>query len=577
MRVCVLAGPVRGDVPRRRTPLSSKGAPRLAAVDNAGTSACEPVKGHISNLCGRLFEARFSFHRNSQTELHVETESEFPADLTRAVVRGAWLASGFQLASQLIALVFYIAMARLTTPAVFGAFAAASIVVGFTGLFAESGMQSALIQRRNRLEEAAATAVLATLAVGAALALISLAAAGLVGLYFHSREIGVVAAALSGVLLLNAVPHVPAALMQRRFHTLRRTILEPIAAGTYGVVTTVGLAAGLGIWGFVAGAYAMAFVRAVLTWVLARWRPDFGKASFAMWRELASFGRHVVASEFMRELSDVGNTALLGRFLGTAPLGYYRGGLRLAGQAATPIISASITMLLPAFARIAGDEARLRGAAMRALRLQCVVVFPLSFAFIPLGEQIVVLLLGERWRTSGHVLAALCGFTASLPLMQIASEVFKGVGRPSFLPRQSALAVVTILGASAAFLPLGAVGVGAGASLAMMTVAIYSAWSLAHLLRVRLRVLLLELAPPAVAALGMTAVLLALDLVVGGLEGGSLQRLGVLALEATTGAAVYLAFLAALKASLVREFFDLLRLGRRVASGIPLGDPGDDD
>jgi PST family polysaccharide transporter len=287
-----------------------------------------------------------------------------------------------------------------------------------------------------------------------------------------------------------------------------------------------------------------------------------------MWRELARYGRHVIASEFLTEVTAIGSTALIGRALGPAPLGIYRAASRLANQIANPIIAASNTVLLPAFARIADDVARLRRAALRSIRLQCVVVLPLSLAFIPLGEAIVVALLGEQWRAAGHVLAALCGLTASLPLIRIASEVFKGVGRPSFLSRQSALWAVTALAGIAAFLPLGAVGVGAGVSISALIVALFSGWALADLLEVRLTAILMELAPPLVAAAGMVGILLALDRVIGPGE-TTVERLAVLGLDTLIGTAAYVALLAALKPSLIREFVDLRRLRRRVPPGLP--------
>jgi O-antigen/teichoic acid export membrane protein len=166
------------------------------------------------------------------------------------------------------------------------------------------------------------------------------------------------------------------------------------------------------------------------------------------------------------------------------------------------------------------------------------------------------------------VLAALCGFAAALPLAQIPVEVFKSVGRPAFLARQTAISAVLSLAAVAAFLPLGAVGVGAGVSIAWAVVGFYSVWSLASLLEAPLRGILRELVPPALAALGMMAVLLAVDRLSG--EGGSeLERLAVLLLDAVIGAAVYLALLAVLKPALFRELVDLRRFRRRVPAGAP--------
>jgi PST family polysaccharide transporter len=493
----------------------------------------------------------------------VETESEVPEEFARVVVRGAGIASAIQLTSQAIALVFYMAIARLTTPAVFGAFAAASIIVSATGLFVESGMQAAIIQRRERVEEAAATAVLATLGAGAGFSLVALAAWPVIGLYFHSREVGVVAASLSALPFLNVVPLIPGAMMTRRFLLLRRVILEPVAVCTYGLATTAALSAGMGIWGFVVGSYVSAFFRAVAAWVLARWRPDFRRASFAIWRELARFGRHVVASELLTQSAGIGTTALVGRFLGAVSLGYYRAASRMAAQATIPIVSAGAAMLLPAFARIADDEVRLRRGAMRALRLQCVVVFPLALAFIPLGEQVMILLLGEPWAPAGPVLAALSGQMALLPLGLIASEVFKGAGRPWLVTRLSALSTVATLAAVAAFLPLGAVGAALGVSLAALVVGLYSVWSLSRVLGVGPSRILVELAPPAVAAAVMAGMLGVLDRVVQP-GGGTLARIVFLALEGLVGLAVYSAALAVIKPTLFRELIDLRRLRHRV-------------
>ena len=143
--------------------------------------------------------------------------------------------------TQVITLSFYVVLARLAGPEVFGAFAAAWIIVGVSSFLAESGMSSALIQRNDRLEEAAATAVLSTFFTGAALALIALALSPLVGLYFDTREIGLLAAALSGVLFVNAAGVVPDALMRRRFSFVRRVVVDPISATTYGIVGVVTL------------------------------------------------------------------------------------------------------------------------------------------------------------------------------------------------------------------------------------------------------------------------------------------------------------------------------------------------
>src|SRR3954465_11253336 len=112
-----------------------------------------------------------------------------PESLTSRVVRGVGLSGSGYLLTQLITLATYVVLARLATPGDFGDWAAATVVVGVGLLFTESGMLAALIQRRSRIQEAANTALIATLTAGVAATLVALAVAPLVGSYFRSGQV----------------------------------------------------------------------------------------------------------------------------------------------------------------------------------------------------------------------------------------------------------------------------------------------------------------------------------------------------------------------------------------------------
>jgi O-antigen/teichoic acid export membrane protein len=438
-------------------------------------------------------------------------EQNVPANLAQKVVRGTTLAGAGFAITQLIGIFSYVLIARLAPPATVGAFAAASIVIGLGTTLAESGMQAALIQRRDRLEEAASTALVATVLAGIGLGILALAGAPIVGMFFNSREVGVASAVLSGVLLLNAMTVVPDALMQRRFSFLRRVVVDPLNMACFGVTAAVALAAGMGIWGLVLATYIAGLIRVVAVWALARWRPRLTFVSLTMWRELATFGRHVVAGEFLRQVSSFGNVALVGRVLGAAPLGQFRFGYRLATQTSAPLVTASAYALLPAFARIAADEARLRAAALNALRVLCTITFPVSLILIPLGRDIAVMLFGEPWAESGEILAALWGLTGSIPVTQLATEVFKAAGRPEFVLRTYAISSLLSLALMGAFLPLGVVGVATGLSVASLSTTAYALHALGDVLKIKARQIARELVPSAVASIAMLGIVLVFE------------------------------------------------------------------
>jgi PST family polysaccharide transporter len=468
-----------------------------------------------------------------------------------------------------VTLASYVVLARLAGPPVFGAFAAAWILVGVGTFFAESGMSAALIQRSDRLDEAAATAMLSTLAAGVALSAIALAASPLVGLYFHSRQIGLLAAALSGVLFLNAVTVVPDALMRRRFSYVRLMIVDPLNALTYGGAGAVALAVGMGAWGLVLATYAAGVVRVTAVLVLGRWVPDFRRASFSMWRELAQYARHVVAGEVVREIGGIASTALLGRFLGIAPLGEYRFGWRMATQAGLPVAAASTHVLLPAFARIAGDLERFRTAFLRSTRVVSALVLPVSFALVPLGEPMAVTMLGSSWRTTGHVLAALAGVTAALPAIAVATEVFKAANRPDVLPRMSLLLTIAMLVLIAALLPFGIIAVGGGMSVAYVLTAVYAFAQVGRILVLPLRRLAASLAGPVAAAAGMAGVLFGLRWVWSVPVGTSVAQLAWLGASLLIAVVAYASLLTLVAPSAARELLQAVRIfrSRSLAAG----------
>ena len=470
------------------------------------------------------------------------------------VVRGAGLAgAGFALA-QVLTLSFYLVLARLATPDDFGVFAAGSILVGIGTLFAEAGLMSALIQRRDRIEEAASTAVAATLVGGLALSLLALALAPLVGLYFERTRVTQVAAAMSGWLLLQAATVVPDALMQRRFSFIRRLAVEPAGVVAFGITAVVACSHGLGVWGLVLGTYALGVTQVALAWGLVGWRPSARLVSYEMWRELLAFGRHVMSSEFIRRVAAELDAALVGRFIGTAPLGQYRYARRFAIQPLAGVVNIASYVLLPALAQLSGERERFRPAFLRALRWTSTIALPTSFAFLPLGEPVAVLLLGERWREAGQALSALCAYSAGGAVVSVASEGLKAWGRPDFLPRIHLFAAILAAALMLALLPVGLVGIAAGVSIASAAAAVYALRVVGRAIDIPLRGMLAEIWPPFVAAALSAATLYPAErLLVHASERGTVVGLALLATEALLGAALYLALLAAAAPASARE------------------------
>jgi O-antigen/teichoic acid export membrane protein len=483
-----------------------------------------------------------------------------PTNLTTTVVRGASIAGAGHLLTQALTLASYVVLARVAEPRDFGEFAAGSIFIGFGLLFAESGMLAALVHRRDRLQEAASTAVVATILAGLAMGLIGLALSPLIGLFFHSERIALVAAAVSGYLVLRQSIIVPDALMQRRFSFLRRGVLEPAAVVAFGITAVVACAQGLGVWGLVLGTYASGATQVILSWSLVRWRPEPKSVSIRMWRELVAYGKHVIAGEFVRRATAEMSTAFVGRFTGTTALGHFHYAYRVTASPLNALISSTSYVLFPAFARISDDEVRFRQAVLRALRWMSVVAFPASLMLFALGESLVVVVFGERWREAGYAVMAMCAYTAGHSLDSLGSEVFKAAGRPNLLPRMHLVGAALTAGFMAALLPFGLIGIAAAISLRSLGVAAYALRAIGKVLGLSSRSLIAEIWPPAVAALALAASVYPVErFLVDAERHEVLPALALLGAEAGLGLVVYLAVLTATAPTTARALASALR------------------
>jgi hypothetical protein len=200
------------------------------------------------------------------------------AELTEATVGGLRWISMSRIATECLLVLSMVALARLVSPAAFGAFAVALIVVELAISVPTEGVGSALVNRREltreHLQAGTALALILALAMGAATWLL---AAVLVKPLCGAEAASLVRLA-SPLFLLAAVGTVPMALLRRRldFRTIAIMEIASSAVRAVGAVALAGLA-GLGgsalVYGSLAGtvvATAIAFAAAPAP--LPRWR-----------------------------------------------------------------------------------------------------------------------------------------------------------------------------------------------------------------------------------------------------------------------------------------------------------------
>lgn len=457
------------------------------------------------------------------------------------VLRGVGLSGGGYALAQAMNLVAYIILARLLSPDEIGIYAAATVLIAFSLLVTEAGFTSAVVQRRDRFEEAANTALLATFANGFLFALLALATAPLLGLFFDSDEVTAIAAAMAGMVFLRITSSVPDAILQRRFSFLRRLVIEPAQVLAFATAAIIAASNDMGAWSLVIGQYAGTTVDVILCWALVRWRPHPRLATMRMWRELVGFGRHVFLATTILRAGEQADGLIVGRILGTAALGQFRYAFRLASAPFLMLLAAASYVLFPAFSRIAHDRERHQAAFLRSLKWMCLLAFPAGLIMIPFGVPLAVTLFGEVWEDAGYAAMAMSGYTVGLIISSVVSESLKADGRPDRLVLMHTITAVATAGSMLALTGGGLVAAAAGLSIGALAAAVWAVRVAHRTLGVELGPMLRAIIPPAIAAVVMAGAILCLELLVFDAESyETVATLALLTVEAGLAAVIYL-------------------------------------
>jgi PST family polysaccharide transporter len=403
-----------------------------------------------------------------RTPLETEPWTGNTADLTNKLKRGAGMAAIGLVIGQIVTVAQTLVLGRLLGPHEVGIFTAGSVMMGFMSAFALGSLYQALIQREQDIEDAANTVLIVTFVTGLLLAVAALVASPLIGALFHDSRVGLISAASSGVMLLHSFVSVPDALMQRTFQFKRRVIIDPAISLTFASVSIVFAVLGYGAWAMVIGTYASTTTWVLLSWWMAKWRPFRGRFSFRIWRELAGFSLPILIAGIAERSREVVEQVFVGRALGTAGLGQFRYGYKIASLPSIGTIGVCAYVLFPAFSRISGDGTRFRQAFLRALGWIWLAALPIGALLLAAGQPVVVLLLGEKWRAAGAAASAMAGMGLGTALCSVAGEAAKGAGRSRLLNWSTAILVGLGLPLIVLLLPFGLVGVGAAISVAYM-------------------------------------------------------------------------------------------------------------
>lgn len=334
----------------------------------------------------------------STTDLGLNDEAARTSEAMResSVRNFLWMFGGTGV-SAVLKLIVLAVLGRLLTPEDFGIVAAALTVVALAEVFARIGIAPAIIQAKELTVEMVKTAMLSTLVAGLAISLLVYNLAGVIAGLFAMPDLVAFVQVFSLLFAIRSVGLVSEALLQRR---MRFRALAGIEVFTYlfgyaAVAITLAVL-GFGPWSLVAGQITQIGLQ---TGFYIRLAPDALQLGFHLdrFRQMLRFGLGITLSQVANYCAQNADYFIVGRFLGTANLGYYTRAYLLLAQPAQLVGATADKVLFPAMSAVQSEQKRLRRGLNLALKFCALIQVPTTIILIVAAPEVISVLMGAQW------------------------------------------------------------------------------------------------------------------------------------------------------------------------------------
>lgn len=338
--------------------------------------------------------------------------------------------------SRAIRFLSMIVLARLLVPEMFGLVAMANVTVSIVGVVRDVGFGAAYIQRQ--FESAAAERVGANtvffliLGTNLVLFLAISAATPQIAAFFGVSGSEWVLQAVFVVFLIDGVASGPGLVLRKNLQFGKLAVVEIIATVAYGAVSITLAITGQGVWSLVFGQITYAICRAVALYSSAKWAPrlEFDRSIAS---RLFQYGKYLWGFSAVSAIGDSLDRLIVGRFLGAGSLGIYGLAYNLCNLPATQISFLINRIAFPALSKIQDDQAALRRALLKTLSHVSIMSVPLSFGFLSVADEFIVMVYGEKWSAAVPVAQVLVFYSMVLALSSVTGPTFQATGRPHIL------------------------------------------------------------------------------------------------------------------------------------------------
>ena len=384
---------------------------------------------------------------------------------TGKIIKGvSWIAA-IRVVTRVLSFIKTLVIARILSPNDFGLFGIATLVLTFVEIFTETGVNVFLVQEKEYTDHYISTAWSVSILRGLIIAVVIASTSVLVAAFFRAPLASQLLLFISlvplarGFINPSIVKFQKELLFNKEFYYRTSIFLVEV------IVTSVLVILTHNVYSLIFGLLISVVFEIIISFMIIGPRPSLS-FDLEKFKKVIGYGKWITASTILNYFYQHGDDIAVGRLLGTASLGTYDMAYRISLIPLSDIGDVVARVTFPVYVKIADDLERLRRAFIRSALSVLILVSPIGIVLFFFPQEIIQLVLGEKWLPAADVLRVLAIFGIIRALSVFMSTFFLSIKKPQIF---TLISVVGLSGLAITIVPFimrwGIVGAGYSALL----------------------------------------------------------------------------------------------------------------
>ena len=330
--------------------------------------------------------------------------------------------------AQLVTFIVSIVLARILAPEDYGKIALITVFTTILQVFVDSGLGTALIQKKNADELDFSSVFYFNFVVCIILYIGVFLAAPFIAQFYNDLSLTPIIRVISLTIIISGVKGIQQSYVSKNM-LFKRFFYSTLGGTIFSAALGIGMAwAGAGVWAIVAQQLSNTAIDTLILWITVKWRPK-KMFSWKRLKSLLSFGWKMLVSSLLETVYTNIRSLIIGRMYSSSDLAFYNQGDKLPNVIVNNINTSIDSVLLPTLAEEQDDRERVKNMTRRAIKVSTYIMAPLMMGLAFCATSIVELILTEKWLPCVPFLQIFCITYMFYPVHTANLNAIKAMGR----------------------------------------------------------------------------------------------------------------------------------------------------